>query len=182
MGAIKYLPHYTYHDYKQWEGRWELYEGYPIAMSPAPMIKHQAISADILFELKKSIGECERCLVLAEEDYKLSNDTVFRPDVALICDEPHDAYITKAPEIIIEVVSKSTAKNDESYKFGMYEAEKVNYYVIAYPDELVAKVYKLIDKEYDKQGNFSKEIYNFEDTLCKASIDFNNVFKRYRSN
>ena len=88
MGALDYIPHYTYDDYKLFEGKWELYEGYPISMAPAPMINHQAIAANILFELKTSIGECDRCLVISEEDYKISDDTVLRPDVVLICDEP----------------------------------------------------------------------------------------------
>lgn len=38
---IEDLPHYTYDDYAQWEGRWEIIEGVPYAMSPAPTIKHQ---------------------------------------------------------------------------------------------------------------------------------------------
>ena len=94
---------------------------------------------------------------------------VLGKDVVLICDEPHDAYITKAAEIVIEVVSKSTAKNDENYKFHRYEEEKVNYYLLTYPDELRAKIYKLVDCKYDKQGDYSKESYDFEETLCKAS-------------
>lgn len=180
MGAIDYLKHYTYDDYRLWEGKWELFEGYPVAMSPSPVINHQAIAANILYELKSTTGECERCLIIAEEDYMLSNDTILRPDVVLICDEPHDMYITKAPEIIVEVISKSTAKNDENYKFQKYQEEKVKYYVLAYPDDLRAKVYKLVDGKFDKQGDFSKESYDFEDTLCKASIDFDKVFKRFR--
>ena len=180
MAALDYLKHYTYDDYKLWEGQWELYEGFPVAMSPAPIIIHQTLASMIITQLSNSISECERCFVLGESDYKLADDTIFRPDVALICDEPHDAYITKAPEIVVEVLSPSTAKNDEGYKFQKYEAEKVKYYIIVYPDELYAKVYKLKDGKYDKQGDFSKENYNFEETLCKASIDFNNVFKRFR--
>jgi len=180
MGAEDYLPHYTYEDYTLWEGKWELFEGSPIAMSPAPMINHQVIAYEIARQLGNSVDECERCLVLGEEDYKLSDDTVLRPDVALICDEPNDAYITKAPEIIVEVISKSTAKNDEGYKFDKYEAEKVKYYIIVYPDELYAKVYKLKDGKYDKQGDFSKETYDFNETLCGVSINFDKVFKRFR--
>ena len=180
MAALDHLPHYTYDDYKLWEGNWELYEGFPVAMSPAPMINHQVIAGNILFELKSSMGECQRCLVLGETDYKLADDTILRPDVVLVCDEPNDAYITKAPEIIVEVISKSTAKNDENYKFNKYEAEKVKYYIIVYPDELYAKVYKLKEGKYDKQGDFSKETYLFEETLCKVSVDFDKVFKRFR--
>jgi hypothetical protein len=33
--AVKILPYYTYEDYVQWEGKWELIDGIPYAMSPA---------------------------------------------------------------------------------------------------------------------------------------------------
>ena len=144
------------------------------------MTVHQAIFYEIARQLGNAIEGCERCIVLGEEDYKLADDTVLRPDVALICDEPNESYITKAPEIIVEVVSPSTAKNDEGYKFEKYEAEKVMYYIIVYPQELYAKVYKLKDGKYDKQGDFSTQSYTFEETLCKAKVDFDKVFKRFR--
>lgn len=180
MGELDYLPSYTYADYKEWEGKWELYEGHPVAMSPAPMINHQAIAAAMIRELSNNIENCDKCLVLGEADWKLSNETVLRPDVVLICDETHEAYMTKSPEIIIEIISKSTAKRDENYKFDIYEKEKVKYYIIIYPDDLKAKVYKIEDSKYDKQGDFSLESYEFEETLCKVSIDFSKVFKKFR--
>ena len=180
MNTANFSKHYTYQDYKLWEGKWELFDGFPVAMSPAPVIEHQVIAYEIARQLGNAIEDCERCLVLGEEDYKLSDDTVLRPDVVLICDEPNDDYITKAPEIIVEVVSKSTVKNDEGYKFQKYEAEKIKYYAIVYPDDLYAKVYKLKDGKYDKQGDFSRETYDFEETLCKVCIDFDRVFKRFR--
>jgi len=180
LGAVDFLKHYTYDDYKLWEGKWELFEGFPVSMSPSPMINHQVIAYAIAMQLGLQVEECERCLVLGEEDYKLADDTVLRPDVVLICDEPHDAYITKSPEIIVEVISKSTAKNDETYKFSKYEEEQVLYYVLAYPHELRAKVYKISDGKYQKVGDFSKEVYDFSETLCQVSIDFNKVFKRFR--
>ena len=180
MGALDYLKHYTYEDYVLWEGKWELYEGFPVAMSPAPMINHQVIAYEIARQLGNAIENCMECVVLGEEDYKLADDTILRPDVALLCNEAHTMYITKAPEIIVEVISPSTAKNDEGYKFQKYEAEKVMYYVIVYPKDLYAKVYKLKDGKYDKQGDFSNESYDFKETLCHASIDFEKVFKRFR--
>ena len=180
MGALDYLPSYTYADYKEWEGKWELYAGFPISMSPSPMINHQAIAYAIARELGNSIEDCDRCLVLGEEDWKIDDSTILKPDVVLICNEPNDSYITKAPEIIVEVISKSTAKRDENYKFEIYEKEKVKYYIIVYPDDLKAKIYKLDGKKYDKQGDFSYESYEFEETLCKTNINFANVFKRFR--
>lgn len=36
----KYLPNYTYEDYCQSEGQWELIEGIPYAMSPLSIPIH----------------------------------------------------------------------------------------------------------------------------------------------
>ena len=58
--AVKILPHYTYDDYCNWEGRWELIEGIPYAMSPLPIPKHQIIannlSAEFRFALKNAVN------------------------------------------------------------------------------------------------------------------------------
>jgi len=180
MATEKAIEHYSYDDYCLWEGKWELIEGMPLAMTPSPIIKHQAIASNILYELKKSIGNCEKCLVLAEEDWKISDDTVVKPDVVLICDEPNDKYITKAPEVAVEIISPSTAKRDEVFKFDLYEKEKVLFYIIAYPEENKAKVYKLENGKYSKQGDFFTETYALKGTTCNAIIDFNSVFKQFK--
>ncbi len=177
MCAIEY---YTYDDYKNWEGDWELINGMPISMAPAPIKIHQSLASRLIIEIGNQIEECLKCEILGEEDWKISEDTILRPDIALICDDPNEFYITKAPEIIVEIISKSTAKKDEKHKFEIYEKEKVPYYIIVYPDDLKAKVFKLIDGKYDKQGDFSKESYEFKDIECEVTIDFDHVFKRYR--
>ncbi len=180
MATHKAIEYYSYDDYAQWEGRWELIEGIPLAMVASPTIHHQAISGNILYELKKSIEDCEQCLVLFEEDWKISENTVVKPDVVLICNEPHDQYITKAPEIIVEVISPSTAKRDEVFKFELYESQQVSYYVIVYPDTLSAKLYQFKNGKFIKEGDFSTEKYQFENTSCNAEINFNDVFKQFR--
>jgi len=181
MGALKLEDiHYTYDDYKLWEGDWELFDGIAVSMSPSPMRKHQSLESEIIYYLRDELPECDFCEVLGEVDYKISNDTILRPDIALTCGETNEKYLTKAPEIIVEIISKSTAKRDEKYKFDIYEAEKVKYYIIVYPDELIAKVYKLDEKKYDKQGDFSEEIYEFSETKCSVKMDFKKVFKRFR--
>ena len=178
MCAIEY---YNYEEYCQWEGNWELIYGVPLAMSPAPMINHQAIAYEIAFELKSSSRKCKQCLIFGEADWKINDDTVVKPDVVLICNETNRSYMTKAPEIIVEVISKSTAKRDEKTKFKLYEKEKVKYYIIVYPNDLKAKIYKLENGKYTKEGDFLTESYTFEESSCKASIDFGVVFERFRS-
>jgi Putative restriction endonuclease len=48
--SIKILPHYTYQEYKNWEGKWELIDGIPHAMSPAPNTRHQLVAAALSTE------------------------------------------------------------------------------------------------------------------------------------
>ncbi len=181
MGALKLEDlGYTYDDYKMWEGNWELFDGVPVAMSPAPMRKHQSLASQIIRYLVDEIDECSECEVLGEVDYKIADDTILRPDIVLTCNEENESHLLKAPEIIVEILSKSTAKRDEKYKFSIYEAEKVKYYILVYPDDLYAKVFKLIDSKYNKEGDFSSEKYKFEETLCKVELDFKKVFKRFR--
>jgi len=177
MCAVEY---YTYEDYTAWEGDWELIYGVPLAMSPSPSVHHQVIAYDIAFELKLHAKTCEKCLILGEMDWKVNDDTVVKPDVVIICDEPNSAYMTKAPEIIVEVISKSTAKRDEKTKFKLYQEEGVKYYIIVYPDDLKAKVYRLENNQYIKEGDYTHEKFNFEDTHCQSAIDFGSVFKRFR--
>jgi len=174
------IESYTYDDYKEWEGEWELIDGIAYAMAPSPMITHQAIAGEITFELVSSARKCKKCLVVVEQDWKIDEATVLKPDIALICNEPNDAYITKSPLIVVEIISKSTAKRDEKYKFEIYKEELVPYYILVYPNELKAKIYKLENNEYIIQGDFSLEEYEFNDLECKASIDFEAVFEKFR--
>ena len=177
---LAYLPNYTYEDYKYWEGDWELINGFPYAMAPAPVRRHQNLNVKIASQLEEVLEECLECEVLIEEDYKIDDSTILRPDIAVSCNDDNEFYISKAPEIVVEIVSPSTKLRDENLKFGIYEREKVNYYVIVYPDELKAKVFKHNGERFVKEGVFEKEVYNFEDMTCFAKIDFERVFKRFR--
>lgn len=174
------IEYYTYDDYKHWEGEWELIDGIAYAMAPSPMITHQAIASEITFELVFSVRKCKNCLVVVEQDWKIDESTVLKPDISLICNEPNLSHITKSPLIVVEVISKSTALRDEKYKFETYKDERVPYYILVYPDDLKAKIYKLIGNEYIKQGDFSLETYEFDDLECHASIDFKAVFEKFR--
>ena len=181
MGALKWEDlQYTYDDYKVWDGDWELIEGVPVAMSPAPVRRHQALATEIIFHLREQLEDCEACEVLGEIDYKVCDDTVLRPDVVVTCGETSDAYLVKAPEIVVEILSPATARRDEKVKFQIYEQEKVRYYILVYPEDLSAKIYKLEGKRYDKQGDFSNESYRFDETTCPITLDFGKVFSRFR--
>ena len=180
MGVLKeeYYPSYTYEDYKIWEGEWELIYGIPYAMAPAPMIRHQKISSRIAWQLEEKLSECEVCQSLLPIDWKINEDTIVEPDNLVICYEPdNEAYITKAPEIIFEILSKSTAKKDKTLKYDLYEQEGVAYYIIVNPDESIAKVYgRNSDGKYMKLCDARKETVTFKTDKCQFTFDFSKIW------
>jgi Uma2 family endonuclease len=174
--AHELKPHYTYQDYRHWEGRWELIEGEAYAMSPAPLPKHQKISNKISRQLDEALDDCPQCSAYLPIDWKITEDTVVQPDNLVLCYEPEGSYITKAPALIFEVVSPSTAANDEHLKYALYEKEGVSYYVIVYPDEKMAKVFALKDGRYTKALDAEKETFRFDLGACVIDFDFAKIW------
>ena len=175
MGALKLeqLPYYTYDDYVQWEDRWELIYGVPYMMAPAPMLRHQSISNKIAWILQGALINCKKCQALLPVDWKIAEDTVVQPDNLVICHDPlNKAYIKKAPKIIFEILSKSTAKKDKELKYNLYEQEGVEYYIIVDPIETIAKVYHLNNGRYVKVGDMHEESVDFRLQECKDEIHF----------
>lgn len=179
MSAIKneYLPHYTYDDYVLWEGNWELIYGVPYAMAPAPMIKHQAISNKIAWLLQDALKKCEMCQALLPIDWKVDASTIVQPDNLVICHTPQEeAYISKAPKVIFEILSKSTAMVDKNLKYELYEREGVTYYIIVDPEESIAKVYILKEGRYIKVCDAHEERVDFDLEGCAFTFDFSKIW------
>ncbi len=167
------LPFYTYEDYKTWQGDWELIKGIPFALV-SPNLDHQRVVAKILYQLIRELENCRNCEAVPDTDYIIDEHTVLRPDIAVICNEKGEK-ITRAPKIIFEVVSKSTAKVDEITKKKIYEEEGVNYYVLVYPSLKKAKIYKLEEEKYKKIADVENETVEFTFENCKIKLDFSKI-------
>ena len=169
---------YTASDYRQWEGDWELIDGVAYAMAPSPVIAHQSVSAAVFRQLDEALEVCPHCQALYEIDVQFAEDTVVRPDVLVICHEPEGDWMTLAPELIFEIVSPKTARRDEVTKFQIYRDEGVGHYVIVYPDLKKAKVWRLIDGEYRKVGDFHDELHRFNLSKCAIDVEFSRLWRR----
>lgn len=100
--ANKIIPHYTYDDWVHWEGKWELIDGHPIAMSPTPVPAHQRVAAELRTELLLALrkSNCKKCRVYDPVDYKISDDTILVPDILIICGEVKKKYLDFAPSLL----------------------------------------------------------------------------------
>ncbi|MBE7440024.1 MAG: Uma2 family endonuclease [Spirochaetales bacterium] len=144
---------YSYADYATWtdDQRWELHEGVPIAMSPAPGEAHQTVAGAVYAQLYLFLKgkSCKAYIapldvLLAESgDREGSETTVLQPDVLVICDRTRITRrgIRGAPDLVVEVLSPSNTSHDEKNKFRIYERHGVREYWIISPEARVAKQY-----------------------------------------
>jgi Uma2 family endonuclease len=173
---LTHLPHYTYSDYKQWEGRWELINGVPYAMSPLPSLNHQRASSNIDVHLKNLLRKCNRCEAFIPIDWKVSEDTVVQPDNVVLCYKAGGNFITKAPTLIFEILSASTGPKDRHDKFELYEMNKVKYYVMVDMDKRICEVYELKKNRYENVKTTGAGKFLFDLKYCKINFNFGKIW------
>jgi len=179
--GVKILPHYTYEDYCQWEGRWELIEGIPYAMSPAPAPRHQWISSNIKYELKDAIKKsgCGNCKVYDFIDIKVAEDTILQPDALVVCNEIIKPFLDFPAAIVVEILSPSTAMKDRNNKFYIYQSQKIPYYIIVDTDKNEIEIYQLsqdgkyVLKEISDSSSFTFTL----DSNCTIEVMLSNIWK-----
>lgn len=174
--AKKYLPHYTVDDYAQWEGDWELWDGIavsrcpkpdgtPRGMSPSPFGPHQATATNLIFELKLRIRDsgCDAA-VLSETDWIVSNDTIVRPDVVVLCDGIPERHIESTPVLVAEILSDSTRQLDQTNKRDLYDQQGVGVYLLLDPDTETLECYSR-----DSMGKWQHQVVSdsIEFSICK---------------
>jgi Uma2 family endonuclease len=177
--AYKILPHYTYEDYCRWEGKWELIDGIPHAMSPLPGLRHQDVSGNLYMLFRQALQQrgCS-CKVFLPLDYKISDDTVVQPDLLIVCNpELKETRLEKPPVLVAEILSPSTALKDRNTKFHLYQSEKVPYYIIVDADKNEIEIYKMGNEGYKLVNSNSSGPFTFQLTPeCSIDIQLKEIW------
>ena len=173
---------YTFADYLTWfdNKRRKLIDGF-IKIFAAPVRKHQDVSGELFLELKNYIRKKKCKIYHAPFDVRFpkngetENDkiyTVVQPDISIICDRTKLDKLgcIGGPDMIIEIISKSTAKKDTETKFKLYEEHGVKEYWLVRPHEETVTVF-VLDK--NKKYQFIKTYPN--DTKVPVNIFNSNL-------
>lgn len=175
--AEKYRPYYTYEDYCQWEGRWELIEGMPYAMSPAPVPAHQSVSALLGFEFVKALKQCSDCKLFQPLDWKIKDDTIVQPDLLIVCRKIEKKFLDFPPALIVEILSPATAAKDRGEKMELYQSQKVKYYLIVDPQFKKVEIYEYIHTQYEPVA-INPQSYQFElHDGCNAAVSLTDIWE-----
>jgi len=167
---IKADDYYQLPEYKQHE-LIQLIDGEVIIGMP-PILKHQFIVKKILLLLAQVEAQKGGIAFAAPTEVRFDDDNIFEPDVFYIL--PANMSITRqdekriigAPNLIVEVLSPSTAKFDRQEKYHTYERHGVDEYWIVDPVHETIEVWIL-----NKSGRFQRQgAYGKTDTLQSVTL------------
>jgi Uma2 family endonuclease len=139
------LPTYkmTVDDFLVWaaaqEGRWELFDGVPVAMSPERAI-HGRVKLRVANALQRAIDASGLpCQVLLDcVAVRVDRHRSYQPDVLVHCGDPvpDDTLEVANPIVVVEVLSPSNAMQDLRDKLvGYFLVPSIMHYLIVDPDD-----------------------------------------------
>lgn len=170
-----FQTHYTYEDYCQWEGHWELLVGTAVAMTPSPTESHERVITQLSFQIVDQIKKLgSDCRVYTNLDWKVSPHTVVRPDLMVVCGPRALRHLERNPQLAVEVLSPATTTADREFKFELYEQEGVNYYLIVDSKARSIQAFKLVERRYT-QFDLSIEPVHLDES-CAVRIEQSVLF------
>lgn len=177
---------FTFADYLTWDegDRIEIIDGAAIMMG-TPSTTHQWVSGELFGQIYTYL-KGKRCRVFAapfsvrplerEGDRPQDVRTVVEPDLSVICDPGKiDEHGCKgAPDLIIEILSPSTARRDRLVKYNLYQRAGVQEYWIVDPDTRTVQVYSLEEGCYHAAQVFKDAVTS--GVLEDCVVDLKDVF------
>ena len=191
MAPLPAEKRYTYADLLEWDDpvRYELYDGYPEALA-SPAFSHQLISGELFRQLANHLvgkrcnvasAPCDVRLFEKQGDQPEDVDTVVQPDLLVVCDpkKTDRRGVHGAPDLVVEVLSESTRRNDLWTKHSLYQQAGVREYWIVDPKSQSVSVYVLEeDGTYHAPAVYGREEGLPVTVLEGCTIDLSAVFSQ----
>ena len=161
--------------------RYQLLDGEMI-LAPSPTDKHQRLLANLYravysFADAGSLGQVR----FAPLDVVLSNHDVAQPDLMFVSNERAgiltEANVQGAPDLVVEILSPSTAEYDQGYKRALYGRHEVREFWIVDPDAETVEVLVL-----GQEGLSPHQVFGTGETLESPlleglSLDLEDLFR-----
>lgn len=162
-----YTAYYTAQDYAKWtfEGLFELIKGRVWKMSPAPSASHQRVCFELTSEFSNVFRRKACQVFFAPFDVYLVNEgqsvaqgsTVVQPDLCVICDAQkiEEKGCIGAPDLVVEILSPSTAKKDLNDKYSIYQEFGVKEYWVVFPFDKAITLYVLHEGSFVEHASYA---------------------------
>jgi len=133
--------------------RYEIIDG-ELFVTPSPLWRHQDVLTNILLPLGDFVKKHDLGKVIpAPMDVVFSSNDVVQPDILYISKARASVVTEKnvqgAPDLVVEVLSDSTAKTDRTTKLKLYARYGVGEYWVIDPALISAEIYRLVPGGYE---------------------------------
>ena len=180
--AVAEAIKFTYEDYllMEEEKRYEIIDGRRY-MVPAPTPYHQWISSRLERALDDYVAQYGLGVVLhAPCDVVLSPTDIVQPDILFIAQE-HRGIITErniwgAPDLVVEILSPTTAAKDRDLKRKLYAAYGVREFWIVSPEAQTVEVLELSETGYRRAGLYARDEELHSPSFPQLAIPLVDVF------
>ena len=114
-----------------------------------PATPHASVAMNLAFIFRGYLRG-KRCRVFGEVDVFFDEANHFVPDLVIVCDRDKIKYngIHGAPDLVVEILSPGTARDDRTRKKEVYERAGVREYWLVNPKDRSVEVYHLIEGKY----------------------------------
>ena len=182
MATPNPIVKFTYQDYLNTpeDKRYELLDG-ELVMTPAPGELHQSVSILLgskLFQFasENSLGRVYH----APFDVVLSDADVVQPDLLFVSNEcAHiitPANIQGAPDLVVEILSPSTAERDRTFKRTLYARHSVNEYWMVDTTAKDITVLRLGERGYEVVDTYGQGATLTSPTLQGFALNIGDIF------
>ncbi|MCS6794397.1 MAG: Uma2 family endonuclease [Raineya sp.] len=160
---------------------YELLNG-TIVKRSAPSLLHQSILRKLvhIFEdylAEKKLGE----FFFAPIDVVLDEENLVIPDLVFVFESKKDIlkenYIAGIPDLVVEILSPSTARYDRGEKMKLYKKHQVPEYWIIEPKMQVVEIYTYQNGDYDLQEYAMEKGWVKSKILQDLQFDISEIFK-----
>ena len=141
--------------YAEEDRPYELLNGEMVIMAP-PAYWHIQIAGNVYNIFRKYL-KGKRCIAMPDGMAVVADkNNIVIPDAMIVCDRKkirHDG-VHGAPDLVVEILSPSTRKNDLTKKMKLYERIGVREYWIISPKEKTVDVYILRDGKFELDNSY----------------------------
>ncbi|MEO8608253.1 MAG: Uma2 family endonuclease [Chloroflexota bacterium] len=137
----------------------ELIDG-EVFLTPIPLDLHQKVLQDV-FAFLHSVAK-NGVIRIAPTGVHFEDGYDFEPDIFWIAPDndhcilaPDGRYWHGAPDLIVEILSPTTAYRDRGIKFETYQKHGVREYWLVDPEAAFIEVYRLENEQFVRVGLFS---------------------------
>lgn len=135
-----------------------------LVREPTPTYQHQRVSRRLLQILITYFAEVDPAgeIFSAPLDVYLNEYTVVQPDLLYLpgTRPARNNPVDSLPELVVEILSPSTARTDRVKKLNSYQQAGVLHYWIVDPHDALIETYQLQDDNYVSIARFADEEFN----------------------